>query len=189
MFVVAGEVLLYGVGPVVEMGWFAELLTKVNYVCSPQWNGSWLMMWAALLLMVHFTVPVPFIFRYLLLSRGRELSTRQYILLFSASIIPALVVFTPAYFLNMPTEQRQREIELAFFGGAHRPLGFVDVGGKNCCTVLSDPLRSFLKTLKGWKKSNVKKPRNKSFGHPARLSFICSGQSSTPCLLPSVTTV
>ena len=109
--------LMYGVGPVVRL-----LPTTAH-----TWNTGWVVTWVAMLIAVHYAIPMPFIYRYMLLCRGKQLSTPIYTLLLAGSSLLAFLVTLPGYLFDSPTDRRQAKIEQLYFSGHARSLGAVDV--------------------------------------------------------------
>ena len=53
-----GQMIMYGHGPIMQMG-------NYNFV----WNNAWVVTWLLGMVLVHYAIPIPFVYRYLLLCR------------------------------------------------------------------------------------------------------------------------
>lgn len=90
---VRGTMLQYGVGPL--MSWEG----------AHTWNSRMIVAWPTSLGLVHYAIPVPFVYRYMLLCWGNKLNTLQYLLLLCLSCALSCSVMLPVL-LNRPTDQR-----------------------------------------------------------------------------------
>lgn len=94
-----------------------------NY--SHAWNCVWLVAAMNTMLFVHFSIPVPFIYRYLVLVRQVEVPLPTYLLMLCVSALLTVPIIVTNCLINFPTDESQHTLESTLMGGQSRAFGIV----------------------------------------------------------------